>query len=83
MMTSDRKLSAERPVLGARAPGATILTLGGLAAASGAAACCVLQVGLGVLGPGSAWLIGVTSIAAPYRSLLLGWRSPASHSAWP
>jgi mercuric ion transport protein len=71
-MTIDAELSAERPVLGARAIGTTILAFGGLAAAFGAAACCALPVGLGVLGLGSAWLIGVASIAAPYRSLLLG-----------
>lgn len=51
--------------------GATILTLGGLAAAFGVASCCGLPFLLATLGIGSAWLSGIASMAAPHRALLL------------
>lgn len=53
------------------AVGAGLLTLGGLGAAFGLAACCALPLLLVSLGLSSAWLGGVASIAAPYRTLLL------------
>lgn len=48
-----------------------LLTLGGLAAAFGVAACCALPLLLVSLGLGSAWLGGIASLAAPFRSVLL------------
>jgi mercuric ion transport protein len=51
--------------------GATILTVGGLAAALGVASCCGLPLLLGALGIGSAWLTGLAALAAPHRVLLL------------
>ena len=49
----------------------TLLTLTGIAAAFGAAACCGLPLLLATAGIGSAWLSGVSVMAAPYRVLLL------------
>lgn len=49
----------------------TLLTLGGLAAAFGAASCCGLPFLLYTLGLGTAWLAGIAVAAAPYRLLLL------------
>lgn len=54
------------------AAGAGLLTISGLGAAFGVAACCALPLLLAGLGLSSAWLGGVASIAAPYRALLLG-----------
>lgn len=69
VMSADTELSAEAPALDARAVGATILAVGGLAAAFGAAACCALPAGLGALGLGSAWLIGVAlGLVLTYRN---------------
>jgi mercuric ion transport protein len=51
--------------------GAAWLTFGGLAAAFALASCCALPLGLATLGLSAAWLSGVASIAAPYRSVLL------------
>jgi mercuric ion transport protein len=48
------------------------LTVGGLGAAFGAAACCALPILLGSLGVGTAWLFGIARIAAPHRLALLG-----------
>lgn len=53
------------------AAGVGLLTFGGLGAAFGLAACCALPMLLATIGLSSAWLSGVASIAAPYRSLLL------------
>lgn len=55
-----------------RDTGATLLTLGGLAAAFGAASCCALPLLLASFGIGSAWLTGIALLAAPERPLLLG-----------
>ncbi len=52
--------------------GALGLTVGGLGAAFGAAACCALPILLGSLGVGTAWLFGIARIAAPHRLALLG-----------
>lgn len=49
----------------------TLMTLGGLAAAFGAASCCGLPLMLATAGIGSAWLTGVAVLAAPYRPILL------------
>ena len=51
--------------------GASLLTLGGLGAAFGLAACCALPLLLVSLGLSSAWLGGIASLAGPYRTLLL------------
>jgi mercuric ion transport protein len=53
-------------------PAPALLTLGGLAAAFGVAACCGLPFILAGLGLGTAWLGGVALLAAPHRQLLLG-----------
>jgi len=53
------------------ASGSALLTLGGLAAAFGVAACCALPLLMISLGLGTAWLGGIASLAAPIRSLLL------------
>ena len=50
---------------------ATLMTVGGLAAAFGAASCCGLPLMLTTAGIGSAWLTGVAVLAAPYRPILL------------
>lgn len=54
------------------AAGAGLLTISGLGAAFGVAACCALPSLLAGVGLSSAWLGGVALIAAPYRTLLLG-----------
>lgn len=54
-----------------QAVGASLLTIGGLGAAFGLAACCALPLLLASLGLSSAWLGGVASISAPYRTPLL------------
>jgi mercuric ion transport protein len=50
---------------------ATLLTLGGVAAAFGAASCCGLPFLLATVGVSSAWLTGIALVAAPHRPLLL------------
>src|SRR5258708_9175962 len=55
----------------ARGSGAVFLTLGGLLAAFGVAACCGLPFLLATLGLGTAWLGGFALLAAPHRLLLL------------
>jgi mercuric ion transport protein len=50
---------------------ATLLTLGGLATAFGAASCRALPPLLAASGLGSAWLGGVAVLAAPHRGVLL------------
>jgi mercuric ion transport protein len=54
-----------------RDTGATLLTLGGIAAAFGVASCCGLPFLLATLGVSSAWLGGIALLAAPHRPLLL------------
>ncbi len=51
--------------------GTSVLTLGGLAAAFGAASCCALPMTLGLVGLGSGWLFQVALVAGPYQSALL------------
>ena len=48
-----------------------LLTLAGLAAAFGAASCCVLPMVLSSLGLGSAWLFGLMLLVGPHRTVLL------------
>jgi mercuric ion transport protein len=55
----------------AKQAGALLLTLGGVAAAFGAASCCALPILLSSLGVGSAWLVAVAWIASPHRVALL------------
>jgi mercuric ion transport protein len=55
-----------------RDTGATLLTLGGVAAAFGLASCCGLPFLLATtLGVSSAWMGGIALLAAPHRLLLL------------
>lgn len=51
--------------------GAVVLTVSGLAAAFGVAACCGLPFILATLGVGTSWLFGIAILAAPHRSILL------------
>jgi mercuric ion transport protein len=60
-----------RPPAPPKASASALLTLGGLAAAFGVAACCALPLLLISLGLGTAWLGGVASVSAPNWSLLL------------
>ena len=62
---------ASPPAVGLKSSGSALLTLGGLAAAFGVAACCALPLLMISLGLGTAWLGGIASVAAPIRSLLL------------
>lgn len=55
----------------AKQTGALLLTIGGVAAAFGAASCCALPILLSSLGIGSAWLVAVAWISAPHRVALL------------
>lgn len=65
MEASANKESRGRPA------GMALATVGGLAAAFGAASCCGLPLMLASLGLGSAWLGGFALLAAPHRPLLL------------
>src|SRR3546814_4751698 len=51
--------------------GTATLTLAGIAAAFGVAACCALPILFTSAGIGAAWLGGVAIVAAPYRTPLL------------
>ena len=60
---------------------APLLTLGGLAAAFGAASCCGLPFLLASAGLGTAWLGGIALIADPVKPWLLGVGAAALASA--
>lgn len=64
----DHPAEADRPT---RARGAAALTLGGIVAAFGVASCCALPILLTTAGMSTAWLGGIASLAAPYRTMLL------------
>lgn len=66
--TTAKPAAADRPAAGS---GAVLLTLGGLAAAFGAASCCALPFLLATAGLGTAWLGGIALLAAPHRTFLL------------
>lgn len=51
--------------------GAMLLTAGGMASAFGVAACCALPILFATAGIGTAWLTGIATISAPYRSALM------------
>lgn len=51
--------------------GTASLTLGGIAAGFGVAACCALPMLLASVGIGSAWLAGIAMTTLPYRVPLL------------
>jgi len=51
--------------------GAMLLTVGGMASAFGVAACCALPILLATAGIGTAWLTGIATFSAPYRSALM------------
>jgi len=70
-MTEISSVESSPPAPPPKASGAAILTLGGLAAAFGVAACCALPLLMISLGVGTAWLGGIASVAAPNRTLLL------------
>lgn len=60
-----------------QARGAAFLTVSGIAAAFGVAACCALPILLTTVGISAAWLGGIAALAAPYRTVLL-WLSTLS-----
>lgn len=62
---------------GARAKGAVLLTLGGVAAAFGVASCCALPILFTTAGVSAAWLSAIATTTAPYRDFLL-WLSALS-----
>lgn len=70
-MTEPSSLGRDRPPPAPKALWPGVLTLGGLGAAFGVAACCALPMMLVSAGLGTAWLGGVASVAAPYRNVLL------------
>ncbi len=70
-MVENSSMVTSPPVAPPKASGSALLTLGGLAAAFGVAACCALPLLMISLGLGTAWLGGVASLAGPIRSLLL------------
>ena len=53
----------------ARLGGAALLTVGGIGAAFGVAACCALPIMLATAGIGTAWLTGIASVTAPHRDI--------------
>lgn len=59
------------PAMAPKTSASALLTLGGLGAAFGVAACCALPLLLISLGLSTAWLGGIASFAAPYRTGLL------------
>ena len=65
------------PPAGAGPLAAPLLTLGGLAAAFGAASCCGLPFLLASAGLGTAWLGGIALIADPVKPWLLGFAALA------
>ncbi len=65
------------PPAGAAPLAAPLLTLGGLAAAFGAASCCGLPFLLASAGLGTAWLGGIALIADPVKPWLLGFAALA------
>lgn len=52
-----------------RLGGAALLTVGGIGAAFGVAACCALPIMLATAGVGTAWLTGIASVTAPHRDI--------------
>lgn len=70
-MSSDLTAGSAATGRPARGAGAVLLTLGGLAAAFGAASCCALPFLLATFGLGTAWLGGIALLAAPHREILL------------
>ena len=70
-MTEVSRVESNSPTSPRKASGAALLTLGGLAAAFGVAACCALPLLMISLGVGTAWLGGIASLAVPNRTLLL------------
>lgn len=65
---TDNSTQADGP---APTRSAAALTLTAIAAAFGVASCCALPILLTTAGLGTAWLGGVATLAAPYRTLLL------------
>ncbi len=70
-MTDVSSVDGSAPAPPPNSSGAALLTIGGLAAAFGVAACCALPLVLISLGVGTAWLGGIASVATPNRTLFL------------
>ena len=70
-MTEISSVDGSLPTPPPKASATGLLTVAGLAAAFGVAACCALPLLLISLGLGTAWLGDVASIAEPNRDLLL------------
>ena len=70
-MTDISSVDSTLPPPPPKASASGLLTVAGLAAAFGVAACCALPLLLISLGLGTAWLGGVASFAEPNRNLLL------------
>lgn len=70
-MTSVSPVEGRLPAPPPKTSATTLLTVAGLGAAFGLAACCALPLVLISLGLSTAWLGGIASIAAPNRALLL------------
>ena len=70
-MTSVSPVEGRLPAPPPKTSATALLTLAGLGAAFGLAACCALPMVLISLGLGTAWLGGIASIASPNRALLL------------
>ena len=70
-MTDVSSVDSSMPPPSPKASASGLLTVAGLAAAFGVAACCALPLLLISLGLGTAWLSGVASFAEPNRNLLL------------
>ena len=70
-MTETSSVDESPPAAAPQAFWSALLTLGGLSAAFGVAACCALPLLMISMGLGTAWLAGIASVATPIRSLLL------------
>ena len=70
-MTEVSSVEGSLPPAPPNASATSLLTVAGLAAAFGVAACCALPMLLISLGLSTAWLAGVASFAEPNRDLLL------------
>ena len=70
-MTEVSSVEGSLPTPPPKASATGLLTVAGLGAAFGVAACCALPLLLISLGLGTAWLGGIASFAEPNRALLL------------
>ena len=70
-MAEVSSVNSELPTSPPKASTTGVLTVAGIAAAFGVAACCAIPMLLISLGLGTAWLGGVASFTQPMRNLLL------------